>query len=73
MVRITGLVQLKTGDALMGVISGRSFFFRYLRIDNATAMSMKDPDHPSRMDGAVFVPKANVSFIQRALTTVPAK
>jgi len=67
-VRKTGLVQLKTGDAITGAISRRLFVFRYLRIDNATALAAAD-DHPTRMDGYVLVPKINVAFIQQATLT----
>jgi len=72
--RVTGLVQLKSGggDAITGAISRRFFLFRYLRVDNATALSAKDPQHPAKVDGAVFVPKSNVAFIQVATLNVPA-
>jgi len=66
--RKTGLVQLKTGDAITGAVSQRLFVFGYLRVDNATALAVTD-DHPTKMDGYVLIPKTNVAFIQQATLT----
>ena len=73
--RITGLVQLRSGggDAIMGHISHRAFWFRYLVVDNATALSARDPGHPTKMDGRVFVPKVNIAYIEQAILPDPAK
>jgi hypothetical protein len=66
--RHEGLVQLRTGDALTGLISRRSFVFRYLRVEQGSkgivGISENDPNHPTKIDGVVLVPKRNISFIQ---------
>ena len=64
--RMEGLIQLKSGDAVKGVIS-RTWFSKFLRVDNATAMSSADPRNPVKMDGIVWVPRANISFVQEIL------
>lgn len=70
--RIEGLVQLKDGDAVRGVLSRRLLFWRFMRVDNAIGISVKDPAHPAKMDGVVWVPRANISFVQEVTVTVRA-
>ena len=62
--RMEGLVQLRTGDAVRGVISRTRWPWRYVRVDTPTALSVRDPDHPAKIDGIAWIPKENVSFIQ---------
>jgi hypothetical protein len=73
--RVTGLVQLRSGggDAIMGAVSRRLFVFRYLRVDNATALSAKDPAHPTKMQGTILIPKVNVAYIQAAVLPIPVE
>ena len=63
--RITGLVQLKTGDAVRGVVSRLSWPWRYVRIDTAEAFSAIDPTGaPVKVDGVVWIPKTNIAYVQ---------
>lgn len=65
--RIEGLVQLKTGDAVKGVICDQ-WFSRFIRVDNASALSAADPASGQvKVDGIVWIPRANVSFIQEII------
>jgi hypothetical protein len=57
-------VQLKTGDAIQGVISRRAWWWRFLVIDSPIAIEAKTSQQ-AKMDGQALIPKTNVSFIQR--------
>ena len=60
---IEGLIQLKTGDAIRGIITHRAPVYRYLRVLNATAIEGRT-EKSAKADGILWVPKANVLFIQ---------
>jgi hypothetical protein len=73
--RVEALVQLKTGDAVRGVISHRAPWFRYLRVEGTATekvhvIEAKSQQH-STADGALLIPKANVLFLQQ-ITRVTA-
>jgi hypothetical protein len=64
MSRIAGLIQLKTGDAISGVVSRRAPWFRFLRVEN-TELHEAATQTTTRADGIIFVPKENVLFVQQ--------
>jgi len=63
--KIEGLVQLKTGEAVRGIISHRLPFFRYLKVENPTAIEKGGTE--SKADGIIWIPKPNVLFIQQIM------
>lgn len=65
--RLNGLVQLKTEDAVQGVISRMGFIWKYVRVDGATVIAFRDPNHPAPVDGVVWIPKRNVAYIQELI------
>lgn len=65
--RIEGVVNLKGGDAVKGVVLDR-FFSRFVRVDNASAASAADPGAGAvKVDGVVWIPRASILFIQEIL------
>ena len=64
--KIEGLAQLKTGEAVRGVISHRLPFFRFLKVENPTAIE-RTTGQESKADGIIWIPKPNVLFIQEVL------
>jgi hypothetical protein len=62
------LVQLKTGDAIKGLVSHTAFFWRNIKVEQAFGISVADPKtatDPVKMDGVIWIPKTNVSFIEQ--------
>lgn len=63
--RIEGLVQLRNGDAVKGVLSRRLFFWRFMRVDGASVISAADPASGAvKATGIVWVPRDFIEFIQ---------
>lgn len=72
--RIEGLVNTKDGDGVKGVISRRAIFWRFLKVEavganKVTIMSEKDPAHPLIADGVVWIPRANIAYVQEIVRT----
>lgn len=63
--KIEGLVQLKSGEAVRGIISHRLPFFRFLKVENATAINEAGQESPA--DGLIWIPKPNITFIQQLI------
>lgn len=69
--RIQGLIQLKTGDAVKGVVSRRSPVFRFLKVEQASLLEAATQKETTA-DGIIWVPKGNVLFIQQVVTIAVA-
>lgn len=61
--KIKGMVQLKTGDAVKGIVSRRWPWFNFLKLESAEVIEAKSGQR-SPVDGHLWVPKTNVLFIQ---------
>lgn len=64
MSRIAGLVQLKTGDAVSGIVSRRARWFTYLRVEMAELHDAATRT-TTKADGSIFILKSNVIFVQQ--------
>ncbi len=62
--KIAGLIQLKTGDAVSGIVSRRLPWFRFLRVEMAELHEARTQT-TTKADGTFWVPKANALFIQQ--------
>lgn len=67
--KILGIVQLTSGDAIRGVVSRRMPFWKQLKVENATAIEGRSGKSAS-VDGILWIPKTNVVFVQQLLHTV---
>ena len=65
--RIAGLVQLKTGDAVSGIVT-RLPWSRYVRVENPQVHDA-GTQTSTKADGKIFIPKINILFIQQMMLT----
>jgi len=73
--KIAGLIQLKSGDAVSGIVSRRLPWFRFLRVEMCELHESRTQTTTSA-DGTFWVPKANVLFVQqlqRIASPLPAR
>jgi hypothetical protein len=62
--KVAALLQLKTGDAVSGIVSRRLFLFRFYRVDMPELHEARTQTS-TKADGVFWVPKANVLFLQQ--------
>jgi hypothetical protein len=62
--RIAGLIEFKSGDAISGIVSRRLPWFRFLRVENCE-LHEASTQTTTRADGTIWVPKSNVLFLQQ--------
>jgi hypothetical protein len=62
--KIAGLVQLKSGDAISGIVSRRAGWHRFYRVEMAE-LHDAGTQTTTRADGLIWVPKSNVVFLQQ--------
>ncbi len=62
--RVAGLIQMKTGDAVSGIVSRRLPWFRFIRVEQAE-LHEASTQTTTKADGVFWVPRSNVLFIQQ--------
>jgi hypothetical protein len=67
--KVAGLIQLKSGDAVSGIVSRRAWFFRFLKVE-MPELHDAGTQTTTKADGLVWVPKSNVMFIQQLVRIV---
>ena len=76
MKRIEALVQFKTGNACQGIVSRRLWCWRFLKVEgsagNSAIMMEGQTGQRTEAPGIIWVPKANVDFIQEVVRVSPA-
>jgi hypothetical protein len=73
MSKVAGLIQLKSGDAVSGIVSRRAPFFRFLKVEMAELHNAQTQE-ATRADGVIWVPRSNILFfqqIQRVINHAP--